>query len=103
MKGSAADFKDRASRRIVMVPNDTFDRQREDGADGAQEATADLAAVLSVLAPREREVLLRRAAGDMLFEIAADLGVTKQRVSQIEFEARVRVLDAANDNVRAAA
>lgn len=108
MKGSAADFKDRVDRRIVMVSSDAMAVPPVRTTSPAQEASADLGAVLSVLAPRERDVLLRRVAGEQCWEIAADWGVTKQRVSQIEFEARAKVLAAAglvgaNDNVRVAA
>jgi len=49
----------------------------------------------AVLLERQREVLLRRAAGWTLAEVGADLHVTNERVRQIEATAARRVLQAA--------
>ncbi|MDE2100577.1 MAG: sigma-70 family RNA polymerase sigma factor [Patescibacteria group bacterium] len=51
----------------------------------------DVRARLQTLSQRDRMVLLRRAAGEALGEIAQDLGVTKQRVQQLETAARCRL------------
>lgn len=103
MMGIASNHTRAAKVRIVTVSADAMTNPPIRATNPAQEAHTDLGTLLAVLVPREREVLLRRAAGEMLSEIAADWGVTKQRVSQIEQEARTHVLAAANDNLRPAA
>lgn len=103
MMGIASNHSRAAKCRIVAVSADAMTNPPIRTTNPAQEAHTDLGTLLAVLAPRESEVLLRRAAGDKLSEIANDWGVSKQRVSQVELEARSRVLAAANDNVRVAA
>jgi len=67
-------------------------------ADEAAESDADLLqSALAGLSPRERTVLLRRAGGETLREIGTDLGVSKERVRQIETAALARAREAARD------
>lgn len=58
---------------------------------------------IEVLHGRERDVFVRRVMGEFCSEIGADLGISKQRVSIIETNARAKVLAAANDNRKRAA
>ena len=108
MKGSAADYKGMMKRRITMVSSDAVDCPEEIAVDGGQEASTDLSTVLDALSSRERDILLRRAMGESLLEISDDWGVSKERIRQIEFEARTKALavagmTAANDNLTVAA
>lgn len=50
-----------------------------------------LGAAIERLDPRERQVVQRRMKGDRLYEIGADLGVSKERVRQIEKQAHSRL------------
>lgn len=102
MMGGASDTRRKISRRIVTVSSDAMPDLPVRAVRASQEAATDLPRVLAVLRPREREVLLRRAAGDKLIEIGEDMGVTRERVRQIEEGARAKVLAlvAANDNGR---
>lgn len=100
MKGAAADYKEMTGRRIVMVSADAVDNPPEIQISGAQEASSDLSTLLGALTARERDVILRRAGGETLQEISLDWSVTRERVRQIESEARAKVMAmAANDNV----
>ncbi|OAM77725.1 hypothetical protein A3840_08855 [Devosia elaeis] len=104
MKGAAADYKEMTGRRIVMVSADAVDNPPEIQISGAQEASSDLSTLLGALTRRERDVILRRAGGETLQEISGDWGITRERVRQIESEARAKVMAlAANDNVARAA
>jgi len=60
---------------------------------------AQLAAVLRRLPPRLADILTRRAAGQTLQSIGSDLGVTRERIRQLEKRAltRVRKLMGANE------
>ena len=51
--------------------------------------------LLSKLQARERHILLQRAEGRTLADIAGDCGVTRERVRQIETEATVRLRELA--------
>ena len=56
-----------------------------------QHQSAELSAALSHMTGRDGGVLLRRAMGDGLEEIGADLGISRERVRQLEERARVKV------------
>ena len=57
-----------------------------------QEDYAELSHTLARLTGRSGEVLTRRAMGETLEEIGNDLGVTRERVRQIENAARAKLL-----------
>lgn len=57
-----------------------------------QEDYAELSRTLARLTGRNGQVLTRRAMGDSLIEIGNDLGVTRERVRQIENAARAKLL-----------
>jgi RNA polymerase sigma factor (sigma-70 family) len=67
-----------------------------EGWDGGQEAGARVAKALTILDPRSREVVERRygigcAAPESLHSIGGRIGLTKERVRQIEEKALVRM------------
>ena len=67
-------------------------------ADEAAERNVDLLqSALAGLTDRERTVLLRRAGGETLRTIGEALGVSKERVRQIETAALARAREAARD------
>lgn len=100
VRANVSAYKRRLSSRIVTVSVEILRAEPVRITLPAQEAATDLARVMAVLTPRERNVLLRRVAGEQLVAIGADIGVSKQRASQIESGARAKVLAlvAANDN-----
>lgn len=57
------------------------------------EALAELNRVLNMLTPRQRDILLRRSCGEKLRGIAQTIGVTKERIRQIEKEAIQQLRD----------
>ena len=64
-----------------------------DPGDGPEEATAgrELVRAIATLDPRSASILRRRFAGERLEDVGADLGLTRERVREIEADA-VRVL-----------
>lgn len=62
-----------------------------------QEHRADIGRVLSLVPPREREVIVAHAQGYTLDEIGSAMGITKQRAHQLMLAGRKRLV-AANDN-----
>ncbi len=57
-----------------------------------QEDYTELSRTLARLTGRSGEVLTRRAMGETLEEVSNDLGVSRERVRQIESEARAKLL-----------
>jgi len=57
-----------------------------------QEDYADLSTVLAQLSGRSGDVLLRRSIGCQLEEIGKDIGVSRERVRQIEEAARAKLM-----------
>lgn len=77
----------RKRRRVETVALERHDAATQP----SQEAAVDLACVRMRLGNRDAVVLARRAAGATLEEIGVDLGVTRERVRQIEERARVEL------------
>jgi RNA polymerase sigma factor (sigma-70 family) len=98
MFGIMTDHTNRTARQVLTVSTDAVERPPEITSEGGQEAHVDLSTVLGWLDERERDVMLRRAAGCSGKEVAGLLGLSQQRVSQIEAEARAKILAAVNDN-----
>lgn len=69
----------------------------------AAESPGELGALIATLAPHERAVVERRAAGATFRELGDELGLSKQRVQQIEKHAiarlRLRAKAAARENL----
>lgn len=96
MRSVAGGWKRKRDRRIVTMPMEYApDRITQP----PQEASYDLNVTLAILNGRDRDVLLRKAFGETGPEIAVVLGISRQRVSQIEAAARAKLMAAAaNDN-----
>jgi RNA polymerase sigma factor (sigma-70 family) len=78
-------------KHITMVP---LDATHVAATPATQDVHVDLSATLrDVSSMMNGDVLMRRAMGDTLQEIAADRGVTRERVRQIEVAARARLVD----------
>lgn len=75
-----------SQRRRPLVQQDKTTTQP------VQEDYAELSRTLSRLTGRSGQVLTRRAMGDTLEEIGNDLAVSRERVRQIENEARAKLL-----------
>ena len=73
------DLEDWSLRESIVDPNQV---------DPANDPQGDLVLMRRAIAalddPRLRSVLLRRAAGDTLKAIADDLGITRERVRQLQ-------------------
>lgn len=79
------------ARKGLALVNDDF-AYAAAATPAAQERYAELSAVLGQLSgTRNGRVVLRRAMGDQLLEIANDIGVTKARVDQIQKAERARL------------
>jgi RNA polymerase sigma factor (sigma-70 family) len=81
-------------RRNRVVQSDEADQSADSRAvDGIRQVDArdELDHALAPCTRAERSVLLRRAAGESLDEIAAGRGVSKQRVSQIQLSAFAKI------------
>lgn len=89
MRGLASNQRATASRRPTFVY-----KGQEQGAvsQPQQEGYSDLSSVLRALSSgRPGTILLRRAMGDGLAEIADEYGVSRQRIQQIEIQERALV------------
>lgn len=85
----------RKARGIVIVDDPDGERAARISMAPAQEDYAALCGVLNKLTGRGRDMVLRRAAGEWLDEIANDHGISKQRVQQIIERERERLREAA--------
>jgi RNA polymerase sigma factor (sigma-70 family) len=92
----------RAKRRtcVEMRVDDTMDSsklQTWTSAPPTQHDYAELSAVLGQLSgTRDSEALMRRAMGDELWEIANDMGISRERVRQISERERERLRKVVN-------
>lgn len=68
------------------------DKEQESTTSASQEYYTDLSRTLARLTGRNGQVLTRRAMGDTLEEIGKDLGVTRERIRQIENAARAQLI-----------
>ncbi len=78
----------RKRRRLETVP---VGPRHDAATQPAQEAAVDLAGVRMRLGGRDGAVLALRAAGGSLEEIGADMGISKERVRQLEERARAEL------------
>jgi RNA polymerase sigma factor (sigma-70 family) len=80
----------RARKGLVLVPEGNA--YETASTPPAQDRYVELSDVLGkITGTRNGRVLLRRAMGDQMLEIANDIGVTKARVDQIEKRERKRL------------
>lgn len=77
----------------VIYDSDTLDFHASKRHSAASQFGAAMLAETLAAMPEGRDgaVLLRRAAGDTLHEVAEEFGISRQRVQQIEMRARERV------------
>lgn len=68
-------------RQVSPAPDEELPLERA-------EVVEKVRAAIRALEPRQRGILVRRMAGQTLAEIAADIGITKERVRQIDAKAR---------------
>lgn len=86
MRGAARDIRNREKRRPREVGlGDASERSTQPRQHDHAELSDALRRISSI---RNGDVLLRRAMGDKLDEIAADRGVSRERVRQMEAIAR---------------
>lgn len=79
-------------RSAYLVDIDTI----EIGVSAPQDASTDLSKAVATLGSiKYGDIVLRRASGELLREIAAERGVKKEAVRQLEAKARARFLKAA--------
>lgn len=97
MRSLARDRRNQWARIVRTVDDADGIRAGRIGIAPAQEDYVMLSSVLKELTGRKRDMVLRRAAGDELCEIANDHGISKQRVQQIveKERARLRIGEAA--------
>jgi RNA polymerase sigma factor (sigma-70 family) len=95
MRSLSRDRRRQAKATILIADDPDGKMAARVSAAPAQEDYASLCGVLNKLAGRERDMVLRRAAGEMLEEIANDHGISKQRVQQLIDRARDRLKEAA--------
>ena len=72
--------------KYLCAPTPSPDHALENGDD-----LAELNRVMSRLHPKERGIILRRSRGEKLQAIADSLGITRERVRQIEIQAIQRM------------
>lgn len=89
MRSCARENRDKVRRRIQF----SDDKIAYEGArtNPSQHVYAEVSSVLDLIDGRDRTVLMRRAMGYELEEIGDVLGVTAERVRQIETKARVKL------------
>ena len=97
MAKAAANRREYASYKKRTGVNITLERLAPLPDAARQEDITMFSQVVDAI-PRERdkEVLLRRAEGDTDVEIAADFGVTRQRIHTLEKQARARLMKRLN-------
>ena len=91
MRGIAANQAKMAMRSARRATVFSIDDYPNLATGSTQQMQAELSETLTALAGMKGgNVLVRRAMGDGLAEIGADMGITRERVRQIEVEARKR-------------
>jgi RNA polymerase sigma factor (sigma-70 family) len=71
-----------------LIPDERDELAGEELSLERAEIVGLVRAAIRTLEPRHRGILIRRMAGQKLSEIATDIGITKERVRQIEAKAR---------------
>lgn len=93
MRGVAKLKRERAKRQVTVVPDPSGFIVEYAAVNPDQEYRIDLGRVLNAVRGRDRDVLLRRADGDTLADIANDIGTSREMVRKVENAARRRLVE----------
>lgn len=92
MRGVVSNKKDAVKARITLVQDSDGVLAARRGVAPTQLDYVDLCQTLRKMNTRAGGVVMRRAMGDTLPEIGSDIGVTAERVRQIEEKERKRLM-----------